>query len=85
MLDTVVILFKDLFEKGKQYSDAEMQADQEIYQGISETFTVFQQYFRSPEEQKAVAPVLLGIMQYLPNEKARRGITTILRKGVINN
>ncbi|PSK91624.1 hypothetical protein B0I18_105209 [Taibaiella chishuiensis] len=85
LMDTAISLFEGLFEKGKKYSEAELMADKELYLGVSETFVLFRQHFKTPEEQQAVAPVLLRIMEHLPSEKIRQGMTAILRKGYINN
>ncbi|WP_236582196.1 tetratricopeptide repeat protein [Sphingobacterium spiritivorum] len=84
-LQTLTSRFNDLFEKGKVYSDKEFQQGKEEFGYMQETFACFQNAFKTKEEQKEAAPILLRIIKDLPNNTARKRLTEILSKGYIEN
>ncbi|WP_086983804.1 hypothetical protein [Elizabethkingia anophelis] len=83
-LNHLIVLFKDLFEKNKIYSDKEFTDFSDAYAPVMKTFNIFNLYFRNKEQIKAV-PYVKMIMENVPNEKARSGIMKILTAGYIDN
>ncbi|MGJ1319917.1 tetratricopeptide repeat protein [Sphingobacterium spiritivorum] len=84
-LRALAVGFNDLFEKGKMYSDEEFQQGTTEFGYMQETFTCFQNSFKTKEEQREAAPILLQIIKDLPNVTARKELTEILSKGYIQN
>lgn len=67
------------------YSDEEFQQGTTEFGYMQETFTCFQNSFKTKEEQREAAPILLQIIKDLPNVTARKELTEILSKGYIQN
>ena len=83
-LDNLIVLFKDLFEKNKIYSEKEFTDSSDTYAPVMKTFNVFNLYFKNKEQVKAV-PYVRKIMENVPNEKAKSIIMKVLNAGYIDN
>jgi len=83
-LDNLIVLFKNLFEKNKIYSDKEFTDFSDAYAPVMKTFNVFNLYFKNKEQIKAV-PYVRKIMENVPNEKIKSEIMKVLNAGYIDN
>lgn len=83
-LDMIAGLFKGVISK-KNDTDSGLPPRVEDDETAMETFRIFNEYFKSREEQREAAALLIVIMENLPDERAKTEVMKILKAGYISN
>lgn len=73
MLDESVMLFKNLYVKGKEYTDQEFSKNVNLQLPVLYTLEIFHvEEYKSVENQEKIAPSILKILMSTPNEAFKR-------------